>query len=95
MKRKTARPDIDHHPNMTPGMDRGSENPIKSPAEGQHLLETGYHYNKQIYNMTKEGEMIKFQPDHTPENGYHAYRVSKLRDISPAILKQMLYTCKV
>lgn len=73
----------------------GSLNPIKSLEEGQNLLENGYKEGKQIYNITEDGTIVKFQPDNTPNNGYHAYRVSKPRDIPPSILKQMLKDGKI
>ena len=66
----------------------GSPNPIKSQEEGQHLLDTGYKYGKEIYNVTDSGEVVKFMPDNSPENGYHSYGVSSPRDIPPNILKQ-------
>ena len=73
----------------------GSNNPIKTVEEGQHLLDTGYSDGKQIYNVTDEGVIVKFQPDNTPNNGYHSYEVSKPRDIPTDILKQMLNDEKI
>ena len=73
----------------------GSENPIKSNHEGQQLLNEGYPDGKQIYNVTEDGIIVKFQPDNTPYNTYHAYQVSKPRDIPPSILKQMLKDNKI
>jgi len=66
-----------------------SVNPIKSKEEGQHLLDTGIMHGKQIYNVTEDGKIVKFQPDNTPENGYHAYEVSSLRDIPSKVLKEL------
>ena len=77
-------------PKHEPGSNWGSENPIRSQEEGQHLLDTGYHYGKQIYNVTSKGTVVKFQPDNTPGNGHHSYMVSKPRDIPSAVLKAML-----
>lgn len=77
-------------PKHNPGSGWGSENPITSAEEGQKLLETGYQQGRQIYNVTSRGEIVKFQPDGTPQNGYHSYRVSSPRDIPSAVLKQML-----
>lgn len=73
----------------------GSENPIKSQEEGQNLLDTGYKDGKQIYNVTSEGKIVKFQPDNTPENGYHAYEVKKSDDISAKVLKAMYKDGKI
>jgi len=67
----------------------GSSNPIKNQAEGQRLLDTGYKNGRQIYNVTDEGKIVKFQPDNSPQNGFHAYEVTKPRDIPPSILRQM------
>ncbi|MBQ6230772.1 MAG: hypothetical protein IJJ74_06600 [Eubacterium sp.] len=72
-----------------------SENPIKTQDEGQHLLDTGYKEGKQIYNITESGKMVKFQPDGSPDNGYHSYEVSKPRDIPAGILKKMLEDGKI
>lgn len=41
------------------------------------------------------GIVVKFQPDNTPNNGYHAYEVSKLRDIPVTILKALLEDGKI
>ena len=68
----------------------GSNNPIKTRDEGQQLLDSGYAEVKQIFNITLSGKIVKFQPDNSPKNGYHAYEVSKPRDIPSSILKQML-----
>ena len=73
----------------------GSNNPIKTRKEGQYLLDTGYHDGKQIYNVTDSRIIVKFQPDNTPNNGYHSYEVSKPRDIPAGILKQMLSDGKI
>lgn len=73
----------------------GSANPIKTQAEGQFLLDTGYHDGKQVYNVTAGGTVVKFQPDNTPNNGYHSYEVSKPKDIPNGILKQMLADGKI
>lgn len=86
----------DEHPPIyipSPKHDKGgwgSNNPIKTMEEGQQLLDSGYHDGKQVYNVTDDGTIVKFQPDNTPNNGYHSYEVSKPRDIPPSILKQML-----
>ena len=81
-----------YHPSEKhdPAYGWGSPNPIKTQSEGQHLLETGYPNGKQIYNITSDRKMVKFQPDNTPQNGYHAYEVKSPRDIPAAVLKQML-----
>lgn len=68
----------------------GSRNPIKTKEEGQRLLNTGIPDGKQLYNVTDDGIIVKFQPDNTPDNGYHSYEVSKPRDIPPGILKKLL-----
>ncbi len=67
----------------------GSNNPIKTQEEGQWLLDSGYPDGKQVYNVTDDGIIVKFQPDNTPNNGYHSYEVSKPRDIPARILKLM------
>ena len=67
----------------------GSSNPIKSQSEGQKLLETGYPDGKQVYNVTKDGKIVKFQPANTPNNEYHSYEVNGPRDIPNAVLQKM------
>lgn len=67
----------------------GSPNPIKTQEEGQRLLDTGIEDGKQVYNITEKGAVVKFQPDNTPEHGYHAYQVSSARDIPPNVLREM------
>ena len=78
-----------------PGSNWGSENPIKTQAEGQRLLDTGIHDGKEVYNVTDEGKVVKFMPDNTPQNGYHAYEVSKPRDIPSSILRRLLEANKI
>lgn len=73
----------------------GSENPITSQAEGQFLLETGYHNGKQIYNITSDGKIVKFQPDGSSNNGYHAYEIFGPPDIPSSVLRQMLNAGKI
>ena len=82
-------------PKHEPGSGWGSSNPIESQSEGQELLDTGYKNGKQIYNVTGNGKLVKFQPDGTPENGYHAYEVTSPPDIPPSVLKQMLLDGKI
>ena len=36
----------------------GSPNPIESQEEGQKLLDTGYQQGKQIYNVTKNKDIV-------------------------------------
>ena len=67
----------------------GSPNHIKTQVEGQRLLDTGYHSGKQIYNITADRKIVKFQPDNTADNGYHAYEVTSPRDIPSSVLKKM------
>lgn len=67
----------------------GSPNPIKSKKEGQKLLNTGISDGKQIYNITKGGKFVKFQPDNSPNNGYHAYEITKLSDLPQRVAKKM------
>ena len=83
---KTYKPSPKHEP----GYGWGNDNPIKNSEEGQKLLDSGYPDGRQVYNVTSEGKIVKFQPDHTPENGYHAYEVSTPRDIPSSILRKML-----
>ncbi|MFM8454568.1 MAG: hypothetical protein ACKOAD_06415, partial [Gammaproteobacteria bacterium] len=54
----------------------GSFNPIPDQATGQKLLATAYSSaeKKQLYNVYN-GKLIKFQPDNTLNNGWHAYEV--------------------
>ena len=74
----------------------GSPNPISSIKEGQKLLDTGISDGKQIYNITSHGEIVKFQPDNTPNNGYHSYVVDSCpRDIPPTVLKSFLNLGKI
>lgn len=73
----------------------GSKNPISSKQEGQQLLNTGYESGKQVYNVTKDGKIVKFQPANTPNNAYHAYEVHSPRDIPNKVLKQMLDDGKI
>lgn len=44
---------------------------------------------KQVYNVTSDGKIVKFQPDNSPENGYHSYEVSSPRDIPNDVRKEM------
>ena len=73
----------------------GTPNPIKTAKEGQKLLDTGYHDGKQIYNVTERGEIVVFQPDNTPNNGYHSYEVTSPKNIPNSVLKQMLKDGKI
>ena len=82
-------------PKHEPGHNWGSGNPIGNQHEGQALLNTGYKSGKQIFNVTGKGEIVKFQPDNSPNNGYHAYKVSSPRDIPTDVLKQMLADGKI
>lgn len=91
----TAPPRYDPSPKHEPGHNWGSENPIKTQSEGQQLLDSGYKHGKQVYNKTDDGIIVKFQPDNSPGNGYHAYEVSKPRDIPSSVLKQMLSDGKI
>ena len=87
---KPLPPKYDPSPKHIPDRGWGTDNPIKTEAEGQKLLDTGIRDGKQIYNITDEGKIVKFQPDNTPNNGYHSYEVSKPRDIPASVLKSML-----
>lgn len=78
-----------------PGSNWGSENPIKTQAEGQRLLDTGLREGKEVYNVTGDGKVVKFMPDNTPQNGYHAYEVSKPRDIPASVLRRLLEANKI
>ncbi len=77
-------------PKHEPGHGWGSDNPIKTISEGQKLLDIGIHHGRQVYNVTTRGEIVKFQPDNTKQNGYHSYQISKPRDIPIPVLKEML-----
>ena len=48
-----------------------------------------YINGKQVYNVTSDGKIVKFQPDNSPENGYHSYEVSSPRDIPNDVRKEM------
>ena len=85
----TAKPPLYHPSEKHEKYGWGSINPIENINEGQFLLDTGYKEGKQIYNVTSKGKIVKFQPDNSPDNGYHAYEVNKPRDISNNILKKM------
>ena len=63
--------------------------------EGQELLDSGYQHGKQYYNITKEGKIVKFQPDNSPDNGYHSYQIYSPPDIPPTVLKQMYKDGKI
>ena len=82
-------------PKHEPGSGWGSSNPIKTKAEGQTLLETGYKSGKQVYNITSQGKLVKFQPDNSPDNGYHSYEVTHPKDIPATIMKQLLKDGKI
>jgi len=71
----------------------GSTNPILDYKEGQMLLETGYKYGKQIYNITKDKKIIKFQPDNT--GGHHCYEVYEQDDLPSKVLKMLFDDCKI
>lgn len=72
-----------------------SLNPIKNKQEGQMLLETGFKYGKQIYNVTEDGKIVKFQPDNTPNNGYHSYEISEPKDLPSKVIKQLELAGKI
>ena len=91
----TPKPVYAPSPKHEPGHNWGTENPIKTQEEGQRLLDTGYSDGKQIYNVTDDGIIIKFQPDGTPENGYHPYAISKAEDIPASVLRQMVKDGKI
>lgn len=81
-------PTLKHQPRQW-----GSLNPIMSNEDGQELLETGYKYGKQIFNITKNKEIVKFQPDNT--GGYHSYTVLKQKDLPNKILKMFFKDKKI
>ncbi|MDY2956704.1 MAG: hypothetical protein SOR59_03715 [Lachnospiraceae bacterium] len=58
-------------------------------------MDTGISYGKQLYNVTDNGIVVKFQPDNTSNNGYHSYEVSKPRDTPPQVLRQLLESGKI
>lgn len=82
-------------PKHNPAHGWGSENPILTHEEGQRLLDTGYHEGKQVYNITSDGKIVKFQPDGTPYNGYHSYEVYGPPDVPVGILRKMLNDGKI
>lgn len=77
-------------PKHEPGYGWGSENPIASIAEGQRLLDSGYVSVRQVFNVTKDGDIVKFQPEGTPQNGYHAYKAMGPRDVPATVLRRKL-----
>ncbi len=85
----TPKPTYAPSPKHDPKHPIGNPNPIKSQEEGQRLLDTGYHEGKQIYNITDDGKLVKFQPDGTPENGYHSYEVDGSPDVPASVLRRM------
>ena len=91
----TPKPTYSPSPKHDPVHGWGNPNPIKNQEEGQRLLDTGYRDGRQIYNVTDDGTIIKFQPDGTPENGYHPYVVSEARDVPAAVLRQMVRDGKI
>lgn len=91
----TPKPTYAPSPKHEPGHNWGSENPIKTQEEGQRLLDTGYSNGKQVFNVTEDGTIIKFQPDGTPENGFHAYPISSPSEIPTSILRQMMKDEKI
>lgn len=82
-------------PKHEAGHNWGSANPIKTLEEGQRLLDEGYYEGRQAYNISDSGQVVKFQPDGTMQNGYHAYEVSKPQDIPPSVLKQLFSDGKI
>ena len=83
-------------PKHKPGSNWGSEDPIRTQEEGQRLLDTGFRDGKAVYNIiTDERKVVKFMPDNTPKNGYHAYEVTKPRDIPASVLKRFLEANKI
>lgn len=91
----TPKPTYSPSPKHESGYGWGSENPIKTKEEGQRLLDSGYSNGKQAFNVTGDGTVIKFQPDGTPENGYHAYPISSPSEIPTSILRQMMTDGKI
>ena len=66
----------------------GTPNPITSIEEGQTLIDTGLEIGTQIYNITEKGEIVKYQPDNTPEKGYHPYQIHTNRDLPIDVIKK-------
>lgn len=73
----------------------GSKNPIYDKDEGQSIINNGVEKGKQIYGITERGDMVKYQPDNTPEKGYHPYSIYKNRDIPTDVLKEWLKQGKI
>lgn len=86
---ETPKPTYAPSPKHDPKHPIGNPNPIKTQEEGQRLLDTGYHDDKQVFNVTDDGKLIKFQPDGTPENGYHSYEVDGAPDVPASVLRKM------
>ena len=82
-------------PKHEPNHNWGSVNPVKTQAEGQRLLDNGYSNGKQVFNITDDGIIVKFQPDGTPNNGYHSYAIASPNEIPTNILRQMLDDGKI
>ena len=66
----------------------GSRNPIIEKGEGQDLIDKGTRDGKQIYNITPRGELVKYQPDNTPEKGYHPYEIYKNKDLPVSVIRE-------
>ena len=81
-------PTIKHEPGRW-----GTPNPIPNREIGQKLLDSGYKNGKQFFNIMDDGTIVKFQPDNS--GGYHAYEVSKPRDIPGDVLKKFLNDGKI
>lgn len=91
------RPTYDPSPKHDPkhSWNGAAINPIRSHEEGQRLLDTGFKLGKQIYSITNRGEIVKFQADKSPKNGYHPYVVKSDDDIPPKVRRWLLKTGKI
>jgi len=63
-------PVYDPSPKHEPGHNWGSENPIKSQEEGQHLLDTGYHDDAFYGINMMDGIILMPQEKSTPQKNH-------------------------
>lgn len=73
----------------------GSPNPITDKKEGQDLIDTGLEIGRQIYNITEKGDIVKYQPDNTPEKGYHPYKIYSNKDLPVEVIKEWVKTGRI
>lgn len=92
LTRRESKPTYDPSPKHDPKhtWSGASVNPIKTHAEGQRLLESGFKNGKQIYNITDDGEIVVFQPANTSNNAYHSYGTDNRANLPAPVLRWLL-----